>query len=275
MDNENNQSFEDIFEELARHNDRSVIWNDWLDYAIEVNLLTLAKDKQNEFKKNYHGNEEAYWELTAAWITELSEKLEKYPYYDMLGEFYEKLVVSHAKSSQMGQFFSPVCVSELVNDIVHNDIENNNLKGKIANDPACGSARMLLEAHVKSKGEMFCLGEELEGTAARMAVLNFFSHGVRGSILQIDTLTREWFNGWRVNRYLYHGVPIPHIEIIHNENEALDFIELNRLNHDNDELSLIDNDNNNDGDDEVIVAESTIKSQSVQSTLIKYGGCGC
>ena len=38
---------------------------------------------------------------------------------------------------------------------------------------------------------------------------------------------------------------------------------------DNDELSLIDNDKDNDeDDDEVIVAESTIKSQSVQSTLI-------
>ena len=272
---EDNKTFEEIFEELARHNDRSVIWNDFLDYAIEVNLLTLAKDQGNEFKKNYHGNEEAYADLMEAWLNELSLKLEKYPYYDILGEFYEKLVTSKVKSSQMGQFFSPVCVSELVNGLVHNDIENTNVKNKIANDPACGSARMLLEAHVKSKGEMFCLGEELEGTAARMAVLNFFSHGVRGSILQIDTLTREWFNGWRVNRYLYHGVPIPHIEIIHNENEALDFIELNRLNHDNVDLSLIDNDNINDGDDEFVlenndkaIVESTVKNQSVQSTLI-------
>ena len=258
-----NKTFSEIFEELARHNDRSVIWNDWLDYAIEVNLLTLAKDKQNEFKKNYHGNEEAYWELTAAWVTELSEKLEKYPYYDMLGEFYEKLVVSHAKSSQMGQFFSPVCVSELVNDIVHNDIENNNLKGKIANDPACGSARMLLSAYVKSNGQLICFGEELDPVAARMATLNLYSHGVRGSILQIDTLTREFFTGWRVNRYLRHGVPIPHIEIIDNENEALDFIELNRLNNQScEELSLTDNDNNHS---KVIVSEDI---QTGQTTLI-------
>ncbi|MBQ6220159.1 MAG: N-6 DNA methylase [Methanobrevibacter sp.] len=233
-----NKSFNEIFEELARHNDRSVIWNDFLDYAIEVNLLTLAKDKcKNEFKKNYHGNEEAYADLLSAWLNELNIKLEKYPYYDILGEFYEELVTSKVKSSQMGQFFSPVCVSELVNDLVHNDIGNTDLKNKIVNDPACGSARMLLEAHVKSKGEMFCLGEELEGTAARMAVLNFFSHGVRGSILQVDTLTREWFNGWRVNRYLYHGIPVPHIEIIHNENEALDFIELNRLNNNDDSFN--------------------------------------
>lgn len=254
------KTFEEIFEELARHNDRSVIWNDWLDYAIEVNLLNLNKNKK-EFKKNYNGNEEAYWDMTSAWLTELAVKLEKYPYYDILGEFYEKLVTSKVKSSQMGQFFSPVSVSELINDIVHHDIKNHNLEGKIANDPACGSARMLLSAHVKSKGELFCLGEELDPSAARMAVLNFYSHGVRGSILQIDTLTRNFYTGWRVNRYLYHGVPIPHIEIIHSENEALDFIELN--NNDESEVSFKTNDNN----DTVIVAESTVKPTG-QTTLI-------
>lgn len=260
----NNKTFNEIFEELARHNDRSIIWNDFLDYAIEVNLLTLAKDKK-EFQKNYHGNEEAYAELLKAWLIELQIKLEKYPYYDILGEFYEELVTSKVKSSQMGQFFSPVCVSTLVNDIVNHDIKDHDLTGKIANDPACGSARMLLDAHVKSKGKLFLLGEELDGTAARMAVLNLYSHGARGSILQIDTLTREFYNGWRVNRYLYHGVPIPHIEKITNENQALDFIELNRLRNDGVDASLITNDKDNV--DNATVDKATIKS-SGQTTLI-------
>lgn len=254
------KTFEEIFEELARHNDRSIIWNDWLDYAIEVNLLNL--DGKKEFKKNYHGNEATYWDMTSAWLQELSIKLEKYPYYDLLGEFYEKLVTSRVKSSQMGQFFSPVSVSELVNNIVHHDIKDNNLDGGIANDPACGSARMLLSAHVKSNGKLFLLGEELDSVAARMAVLNFYSHGCRGSILQIDTLTREFYQGWRVNKYLYHGVPIPHIELINNENQSLDFIELK-----NPKEAILSGDEDNDDCDEMIVAEATVKS-SGQTTLI-------
>lgn len=243
----NMPSFEELFEELARHNDRSVIWNNWLEYTINANILY----RQRPDNTNYHGNEKTYFEMMQAWLNELAIKLEKYPYYDILGEFYEELVTSRVKSSQMGQFFSPVSVSELVNDIVHNDIEDHNLEGEIANDPACGSARMLLSAHVKSKGKLFLLGEELDGAAARMAVLNFYSHGCRGSILQIDTLTREFYAGWRINKYLYHGIPIPHIEEIHSPVEAYDFFELK-----------------NDNVDETTVAPTTISKGDVQTTLI-------
>lgn len=240
-------SFEELFEELARHNDRSVIWNNWLEYTINANILYKHKPDNT----NYHGNEKTYFEMMQAWLNELAIKLEKYPYYDILGEFYEELVTSRVKSSQMGQFFSPVSVSELVNDIVHNDIEDHNLEGEIANDPACGSARMLLSAHVKSKGKLFLLGEELDGAAARMAVLNFYSHGCRGSILQIDTLTREFYAGWRINKYLYHGIPIPHIEEIHSQGEAFDFFELKNKNV-----------------DKATVAPTTISKGDVQTTLI-------
>lgn len=217
------RTFEEIFEGLARHNDRSVIWNDFLNYAIDVNLLTLAKDKPEQ--KNYHGNEEAYWDMITAWITELTVKLEKYPYYDMLGQFYEELVQSHTKASNMGQFFTPTTVSELLNEISIKGTDKS-FQGKVVNDPTCGSARMLLSAYVHSNHEAILYGQELDGTSARMAVLNFWSHGARGSILHMDTLEGTIFQGWRVNRYLHHGVPIPHIEEIKTEAEALDFIEL-------------------------------------------------
>ncbi len=239
-------SFEELFEELARHNDRSVIWNNWLDFVIKINLIN-----HDGKETNYYGNEKTYFKMMQAWLNELAIKLEKYPYYDILGEFYEELVTSKVKSSQMGQFFSPVSVSELVNDIVHHDIKDHNLEGEIANDPACGSARMLLSAHIKSKGKLFLLGEELDGAAARMAVLNFYSHGCRGSILQIDTLTREFYAGWRINKYLYHGIPIPHIEEIYSPVEAYDFFELK-----------------NDNVDETTVAPTTISKSDVQTTLI-------
>jgi len=256
----NEKSFEEIFEELARHNDRSIIWNDFLDYAIEVNILSLANDKP-EFNKNYHGNEAAYWDMITAWITELSIKLEKYPYYDMLGEFYEELVTSKAKSKNLGQFYTPVSVTELLSSLSIDNKPATTLEGRVANDPTCGSARMLLSAHVHSQGKLFLYGQELDGTSAKMAVLNFWSHGARGSVLHMDTLTGDIFQGWRVNRYLHHGIGIPHIELISTEAEALDFIELNRLNdNDEDEATTVPLEDNSK--DEVVVTSAPVTGQT-------------
>ena len=95
------------------------------------------------------------------------------------------------------------------------------------------------------------MGEELDGAAARMAVLNFYSHGVRGSILHMDTLELTFYAGWRINKYLYHGIPIPHIEEIHSPVEAYDFFELK-----------------NDNVDETTVESTTISKGDVQTTLI-------
>lgn len=242
------ETFEEIFEELAKYNDRSVIWNNWLDYAIDVNLLTLHKNKS--FKKNYHNNEKAYWDMIAAWTNELSTKLEKYPYYDILGEFYEELVQSKAKSSQMGQFFTPPSVTNLLSDLsFHNNLDYQN---GIANDPAGGSGRTLLAAYVKSNGKVFCISNDLDETSCKMCALNFFSHGIRGSVLHMDTLEEKFYQGWRINKYLYHGIPIPHIEEINNVDDAYDFFELKK-------------DNNVD---KTTVAPTTINTGNVQTTLI-------
>ena len=45
--------FNKIFEKLAKINDRSIIWNQFLDYCININLLN-AKEQHYDFK----GNEE-------------------------------------------------------------------------------------------------------------------------------------------------------------------------------------------------------------------------
>lgn len=244
-----NKTFSEIFEELARHNDRSVIWNDWLDYVIRINLIY-----SNEKAPNYHGNEEAYTDLLAAYLDKLGKILETEPYYDLLGELYEQVVLSQGKSKQLGQYYSPTCVAEITTDLVMLNKKFKNHSDKIANDCACGSGRMLLATHVKSKGDLFCIGQDLDETSVKMCTINFWSMGVRGSVLQMDSLEDKFFKGYRINKYLYHGMPVPHIEEIYSPSEAYDFIELN-------------NDLNDDGN-EAIVAESTIKTSEVQSTLI-------
>ena len=262
------KSFEEIFEELARHNDRSVIWNDWLDYAIEVNLLTT---EPHEFQKNYHGNEQSYHEMIVAWINELSQELENKPYYDILGKFYEELIQSRSKASSLGQAYTPPSVTNLLSELVFD--ETKKYDDLIANDPAGGSGRTLLAAHVKSKGEVFCISGDIDETSCRMCVLNFFSHGVRGSVLQQDALTGEFYKGWRINKYLYHGIPQPHIELINNPDEAYDFIELNNnQTKDNTPVTTNNTDDNDDdgGASETVkpIKEFVKTGGQIQSTLI-------
>ena len=209
--------FNKICENLAKINDRSVIWNNWLDYCIDINLLTNKK-----YEHDFKGNEKAYMDMLECWLHELNTELETKPYYDMLGEFYEELVTSHVKSKNIGQFFTPSDVIDLMVELTLGDIgiEPNSF----FNDCACGSARILLSAHVHSNGGFICIGNDLDEVSCKMAVLNFWSHGVRGSILHQNTLTREFYQGWRVNNYLYHGLPIPHIEKV-SEKEAYHFID--------------------------------------------------
>ena len=206
--------FNKIFEDMAKIQDRSIIWNNFLDYCIDINLLN-SKERNLDFK----GNEENYSEMLNEWLNQLNKDLETKPYSDMLGVFYEELVTSHAKSKSIGQFFTPQDVTDLMTSLGLKEEP----KG-FAYDCACGSARMLLSAHVKSSGELYCIGQDLDEVSCKMAVLNFWSHGVRGSILHQNTLTLEFYQAWRVNNYLYHGLPIPHIELV-TERDAYNFVE--------------------------------------------------
>jgi len=249
-----NKTFEEIFEELARHNDRSVIWNNWLEYVIEINQVN-----HNGKKTNFHNNEETYIDLMEAWLNELNTKLETEPYYDILGHFYEELVQSKAKGKSLGQVYTPQSVTKLLSEIAIED--QFTTSDNLAYDPTCGSSRTLLSAHVESKGDLICIGQDIDLTSCHMSVLNFFSHGVRGSILHMDTIEEKFYQGWRINKYLYHGIPVPHIEEIHSVAEAFDFIELK-----NKPSRVIENyDNNNEADKEVVIPAA---KQTGQTTLI-------
>ena len=205
--------FNKIFENLARVNDRSIIWSNWLDYCININLMNTGKQEIN-----FQGNEEDYLDMFGEWLLQLETDLEEQPYSDRLGLFYEELVTSHVKSKNLGQFYTPDDVTTLMTNLCLTDYNDG-----FVNDCACGSARMLLSAHVQSKGNLICIGQDLDEISCKMAVLNFYSHGVRGSILHQNTLTGEFYRAWRVNNYLYHGLPIPHIELV-NQRDAYHFI---------------------------------------------------
>ena len=207
--------FEKLFEKLARTDDASTLWINWLDWVIDQNLITNT-NRNLDFK----GNEETYFQLYCAWIDIVNNELEitgKY-YYDYLGVFYEDVIQSKYKAGTNGQFFTPQDVSKLMASICM-DTEKDN---SIINDCACGSGRLLLDSHSFNPSAIL-IGQDLGPVACKMAVLNFYVSGVRGSVIHQNTLTAESFECWRVNNYIHHGLPIPHIELV-SEREAYHFI---------------------------------------------------
>ena len=102
--------FEKTFEKLAHTQDPTRIFDEFLDYCIDINLFTLEKQELD-----FHGREEQYMTMFQEWIFLTNEKLSQEDtigWYDYLGEFYESVIQSKFKAGNIGQFFTPSNVCE-------------------------------------------------------------------------------------------------------------------------------------------------------------------
>ena len=230
-------NFEKTFEKLARTDDASTLWINWLDWVIDQNLII-----NHNRELNFKGNEETYFQLYQEWIKIVCDELEKGDkyYYDYLGVFYEDVIQSKYKAGTNGQFFTPQNVSKLMAKLLTQNT------GGVINDCACGSGRLLLDAHQDNPSAVL-IGQDLDPVACKMAVLNFYISGVRGSIIHQNTLTGEVFECWRVNNYINCGLPIPHIELV-NVNDAFSFFGAKR--------------------NEVVELNKNVESRTVQTRLM-------
>ena len=201
-------NFEKIFEKLARTHDPMNLFSEFLDYCIDINLFTL-KSQGLDFK----GREKQYMEMFKEWILITNETLEKEDsigWYDYLGEFYEAVIQSKFKAGSMGQFFTPSNVCEAMAEMT---IMCKPSDGMI-NDCCCGSGRLLLAGHNHDPNAIV-IGQDLDSVSVKMAALNFYIHGVRGSVLHMNSITNEFFGGYKVNQYLGYGLPLPDLELLH------------------------------------------------------------
>ena len=216
--------FQKIFEKLVRYDDPSIIFTNWLDYVIDQNLFTTKKRELN-----FKGNEYDYFEMFSAWVNIQNEYLktssEDKQWYDYLGLFYEDVIQSKYKAGNRGQFFTPENVCQAMAKLNFAGKDAEDLEGKIINDCAGGSGRLLLASRQFAPNGIFILAD-LDNVACKMAVLNFFIHGIRGAVVCKNTLSGEFVEAWRVNNYLGYGLNVPHIEEVHSASEAYNFFEL-------------------------------------------------
>lgn len=203
--------FEKIFEKLARQDDPNKIFNNFLDYVIHINLITKSTLEDLELKEE----QTDYFNMFNAWIQITNIYLQNNPkekWYDYLGLFYENVIQSKYKAGARGQFFTPTNVCESMARLTLLNPEDD-FKGKIINDSSCGSGRLLLAAHGINPLAV-CIGQDLDLMAVKMCVLNFYIHGVVGSVINMNSLSNEFFGAYRINKYLWYGVPVPHIEFV-------------------------------------------------------------
>lgn len=168
--------------------------------------------------KDWHYTKEqtaSFFEMYSKIVLIMQEQLEHKQWFDVFGNIYEELIASKSRRSNLGQFFTPECLCELMVGICQ---EEEKQTGKLISDCACGSGRTLLAHHVCNLGNYY-VAEDLDKTCAMMCVCNFLLHGVVGEVVWHNSLIPEQFYGaWRVNQNLNNPLSsfwrIPHIQPI-------------------------------------------------------------
>lgn len=194
------REFNKLFELISRRWDYSRVFDDFLTITLNFFLLFPKKLEWPSYERQ---DLDRFNALFQEFLLVMKRGIHEHKWYDALGTYYQVLS-SNSKKSCMGQFFTPESVCSMMAQMT--PIEG---EGNFVNDPTCGSGRTLLAAHCLYPGNIF-FGEDLDPMCCKMATINMLIHGVRGEVVNMDSLSRESFRaGWRVNRWLHlSGIPV-------------------------------------------------------------------
>lgn len=209
-------SFYKTFNKLCKVHDNTIVFRDWLDYSIDQFLINpdLKYFQHDKYNENEY---KLFFELFETWIKNMETRIkEGYKWFDLIGYFYEETVKSSSKASNMGQFFTPPHVCDLMTKLTVKPLKNNGAGEKMY-DCAGGSGRLCLSFHSQYP-KALCFSHDLDEVSCKMAVLNFLIHGIKGSVCQYNSLTGEFYNGWKINEF-----PLSIMEI-NNIRESMIFI---------------------------------------------------
>ena len=120
---------------------------------------------------------------------------------DPLGHLYELLI----SKGEKGQFFTPEHVADLMAAIT---IPENTPPGNRVYDPACGSGRMLLAA-AKLNRHFHFYGADVDGLCAKITAVNFLLQSLTGEVAHINSLTNEFYGGYKIGTVLRDGFHMP------------------------------------------------------------------
>ena len=182
------QSFTTIMDSLARRHGIHNLFSDFLTLLIcafshgakeEEYLRTIRKyEKPDAYK---------FSEALGALVIEMTG-----PHgdgmVDVLGKYFEENL-SYGKN---GQFFTPQNICDMMARM-NNPV---NPTDRIA-DPACGSGRMLMAMAKVNRFARF-YGADVDSNCAKMAVINLCLNSMYGEVAWMNTLTNQYFGGWKI-----------------------------------------------------------------------------
>lgn len=200
--------FKQTFEKLSKTYENTIVFNDFLDYTIDQFLINPKEDRLFNYKNYTKEDYKLFFELFSYLVQAMEKKLKNHKWFDIIGYFYEETIQSSFKSSNMGQFYTPVNVTNMLSELSINIYGKQDPKDiQSAYDPAGGSGRTLLAHHNKRPYDL-CFSWDLDSTSVKMCVINFILHGVKGSAVHIDTLEMNFFDGFKINEFIDYGLPM-------------------------------------------------------------------
>ena len=190
---------------LGRKYDIRQVFEDFVmcsAYAL-ANAASFNQERENDYLriiKKYEKEEiNSFGQMLAA----LQIELGKEDFDDVLGELYEDLGLS---SKHLGQFFTPIHISELMAKLTYNtddvkkDIEENGFTS--VSDPCCGSGRMLLSYFKLFKEEdidldkIYFEGADLSKLCSCMTFVNLSLLGASAIVYNQDTLLLDVYDSF-------------------------------------------------------------------------------
>lgn len=191
--------FNKVFERLAYRHYANEVFDDFLTYFIHV-FTENREDTDIDWIKNRYGSDyQILPELFREFMLGMEEATKTHEWYDFLGLYYE-IITSRWKSSNMGQFFTPMAICDLMSCMTG---DTEPVRGKRVMDCACGSGRTLISFHVRNLGNRY-YANDLDAMAAKMCIVNFLVHGMVGQVTCANALDpRDFRWGYSVNHRLY------------------------------------------------------------------------
>jgi len=173
-------------------------FTDMLDWTLLPFKRYDAADEQRKALENYQSHPKV--EQLVKLITLIGELSENFR--DPLGELFMEAI----SNGHNGQYFTPEHMCEMM-AIMSLGEESKPLQTVC--DPACGSGRMLIAA-AKINRHMFFYGADLDITCCKMALLNMLLNSLKGEIAHMNTLSNEFYRGFKVDTVLVDGFHMPY-----------------------------------------------------------------
>jgi hypothetical protein len=115
---------------------------------------------------------------------------------DVLGEYFMEFL----SFGRNGQFFTPMNICDMMARITSPTKPSERIL-----DLACGSGRMLMAAAKLNRNATF-FGADLDMNCAKMTLVNMCLNSMYGEVACMNSLSNQWYAGWKIEHTIY-GIP--------------------------------------------------------------------